>query len=238
MFAEFERHHARPGRSRRAADRRALQERIPQAAGALLRPRLRARRRAVAGVLPHPALLPGVLRLQVRHGPVGRDRPGRARHRRRQAGAGRLPRLPQGAAAPSTRSTCCAARASTWSSPRPSTRPWPISSGWSASWTRCCNAAAPGLAWPEEPNRTRLKGAAGPSGNSGAWISSVPCSRLREHACQGQAWHPDTGSFNTEFAAPSTCPVVPTFTTQPRIDSPCNSDSSLTNGAPIGTCPR
>ena len=54
------------------------------AAGAVLRPGFRARRRTGAGVPPHPALLPGVLRLQVRHGPVGRDRPGRPRARRRQ----------------------------------------------------------------------------------------------------------------------------------------------------------
>ncbi len=67
MFAEFEKHHARAGRGGRAADRRTLQERIPQAARALLRARLRARRRTVAGMLPHSAFLSGVLRLQVRH---------------------------------------------------------------------------------------------------------------------------------------------------------------------------
>ena len=49
------------------------------------------RRRADARMLPHPALLPGVLRLQVRHRPVGRDRPERARRQRRQAGTERLP---------------------------------------------------------------------------------------------------------------------------------------------------
>ena len=75
MFAEFERTHARPGRSRRAAHGREVQERIPQAARAVLRPRFRDRRRAVAGMPPHPALLSGVLRLQIRHRPVGRDCP-------------------------------------------------------------------------------------------------------------------------------------------------------------------
>ena len=50
---------------------------------ALFRARLRARSGAVAGVLPHSAFLSRVLRLQVRHRPVGRDRPGRARHDRR-----------------------------------------------------------------------------------------------------------------------------------------------------------
>ena len=62
----------------------------------LLRPRFRDRRRAVARMLPHSALLSRVLRLQIRHRPVGRDRPGRARRQRRQAGTGRLPGLPQG----------------------------------------------------------------------------------------------------------------------------------------------
>ena len=61
----------------------------------LLRPRLRHRRRAEARVPPHPALLPRVLRLQIRHRPVGRDRPQRARRQRRQEGTERLPVVPQ-----------------------------------------------------------------------------------------------------------------------------------------------
>ena len=43
-----------------------------------------------------PALLPGVLRLQVRHRHVGRDLAGRSRDRRRPAGTQRLLELPQG----------------------------------------------------------------------------------------------------------------------------------------------
>jgi oligoendopeptidase F len=46
--------------------------------------RLRDRRGAGAGVPAHPALLPRVLRLQVRDGPQRRDRPERARHERRR----------------------------------------------------------------------------------------------------------------------------------------------------------
>ena len=66
--------HARPGRSRRAADGREVQREYRKLLNDVFRPRLRDRRRAGAGVLPHPALLPRVLRLQVRHRPVGRDR--------------------------------------------------------------------------------------------------------------------------------------------------------------------
>ena len=71
------------------------QDRIRQPARRLLRPRLRHRRRAQARMPADPALLPRVLRLQVRHRPVGGDRAERARRQRRQAGAERLPVVPQ-----------------------------------------------------------------------------------------------------------------------------------------------
>ena len=106
MFAEFEKITHALVEAGEPLTVEALQERVPQAARRLLRPRLRDRRRADAGMLPHPALLPGVLRLQVRHRPVGRDRAERARRQRRQEGTGRLPLLPQRAAARSTRSIC------------------------------------------------------------------------------------------------------------------------------------
>ena len=81
MFAEFEKTHARDGRSRPAADGADVPGGLPKPAGAVLRPGFRAGRRTVAGVLPHPAFLPGVLRVQVRHRLVGRHRaqPPRAR---------------------------------------------------------------------------------------------------------------------------------------------------------------
>ena len=82
MFAEFEK---RPIHALAEAGEPLTVDRfksdLPAAAGALLRARLRARRRVGPGVLAHPALLSGVLRLQVRHRHVGRDRPGRARDR-------------------------------------------------------------------------------------------------------------------------------------------------------------
>ena len=62
--------HARDGRGGRAADREGVSGRLSQAARSLFRARVRARRRAVARMPAHPALLPGVLRLQVRHRPV------------------------------------------------------------------------------------------------------------------------------------------------------------------------
>ena len=49
--------HARLAEAERAADGRAVQERLSRAAGSLLRAGLRARRRAGAGMLPHPAFL-------------------------------------------------------------------------------------------------------------------------------------------------------------------------------------
>ena len=106
MFAEFEKIIARAGRSRRAADGRTPQERVPQAAGRLLRPRLRDRRRAEAGVPAHPALLPRVLRLQVRHRPVGRDRPQRARASTAARRSSTTTCRSSKAAARSGRSTC------------------------------------------------------------------------------------------------------------------------------------
>ena len=70
MFAEFEKiiHALVEAGEPLTVD--TLRARIPQAAGALLRPRLRDRPGAGAGVPAHPALLPRVLRLQVRHRPV------------------------------------------------------------------------------------------------------------------------------------------------------------------------
>ena len=105
---------------------------------ALLRPRLRARRRAGPGVPADSALLPGVLRLQVRHGHVGRDRPGRARDSAAAGASWTTISTSSTAAARKTRSTCCATRASTWRSPRRSTPRWGSSARWSRSWTGCC----------------------------------------------------------------------------------------------------
>ena len=68
--------HPRHGRSRRAADGREIQRNLPRACLKLyFGPDFAHRRRAGAGMLPHPALLPGVLRLQIRHRPVGGDCP-------------------------------------------------------------------------------------------------------------------------------------------------------------------
>ena len=138
MFAEFEKTIHELAEAERAAHRRPVQERLPRVARALLRARFHARRRAGAGVLSHPAFLSGVLRLQVRHGHVGRDGPGRSRHRRRAEGAGRLPRLPRRRLLERPAGPACATRASTWNSPRPSTPPWSNSAGWSRNSTRCC----------------------------------------------------------------------------------------------------
>ncbi len=76
MFAEFEKITHALAEAGEPLTVERVQAGLPRAARRLLRPGLRHRRRAGAGVLPHPALLPGVLRLQVRHRPVGRDRPG------------------------------------------------------------------------------------------------------------------------------------------------------------------
>ena len=53
-------------------------------------------RRAGPGMFPHSALLPRLLRVQVRHRLVGGDRPGGPRPQGRPAGAQGLPRLSQG----------------------------------------------------------------------------------------------------------------------------------------------
>ena len=70
MFAEFEKvtHELAERNEPLTLDR--LPGRVPPAAGGVLRPGLRARRRAEPGGPPHPALLPGVLRVQVRHRPA------------------------------------------------------------------------------------------------------------------------------------------------------------------------
>ena len=86
---------ARPRRSRRTAHRRKTQRRIRQATRRLLRPRLHHRRRAQARMPPHSPLLPRVLRLQIRHRSLRRDRPQRTRRNRRQDRAQRLPLVPQ-----------------------------------------------------------------------------------------------------------------------------------------------
>ena len=85
MFAEFEKitHALVEAGEPLTVD--TLRKRIPQAARALLRPRFHDRRRAGAGVPAHPALLPRVLRLQVRDRPERRDRPLAARRQRRHS---------------------------------------------------------------------------------------------------------------------------------------------------------
>ena len=96
MFAEFEKitHATAESGEPLTVDR--LQRDLPRAAEALLRARLRARRRTGPGMPADSALLSGVLRLQVRHRHVGRHRPGRPRPRRRPPRARRLPELPRG----------------------------------------------------------------------------------------------------------------------------------------------
>ena len=139
MFAEFEKMHARDGRSRSAADGADDQGRVPNPAGAILRSGFRVGRRTGAGVLPDPALLPGVLRVQVRHRSVGRDRAQPPGPRRRIAGIERLLEFPPRPAARRTRWTCSATQASIWPARRRSKPPWSTSSSWSPSWTSCCN---------------------------------------------------------------------------------------------------
>ncbi len=99
------------------------------------------------GMPAHSALLSGVLRLQVRHGHVGRDRPGRARDARRPAGArsvsgilgGRLLEIPVGATG--------GRRGGHATSPARSTPRLRSSAGWSRNSTRC-----------SERPRSRLEG--------------------------------------------------------------------------------
>ena len=75
------------------------------------------------------------LRLQVRHGHVGRHGAGRSRHLGRPRRNWTIIWASSRAAARRTRWTCCAGPAWTWRSPTASTTPWPSSARWSRNWT-------------------------------------------------------------------------------------------------------
>ena len=136
MFAEFEKlaHASAEAGEPLTLDR--IKEIYHGLLQALLRPRLHARSRIGPGVPPRAALLPDVLRLQVRHGHVGGDRAGRSRARRRRAGTERLSRLPQGRllerpARPAAR------RRRRYGKARPRrSRARPLRPRWSRNWTR------------------------------------------------------------------------------------------------------
>jgi len=86
--------HARVGRTGPTADDRCLQEDLRRAAAKVPWPHARHRRLRALRVPANSALLPRVLRLQVRHRHVRGDRALSSRHRRWREGTGRLSQLP------------------------------------------------------------------------------------------------------------------------------------------------
>ena len=78
MFAEFEKRTHAMAEAGEPLTLESFRGAYRELLDAYFGPRLRHRRLSGTGVPPHPALLQRVLRLQVRHRPVGGDRPCRS----------------------------------------------------------------------------------------------------------------------------------------------------------------
>jgi oligoendopeptidase F len=74
MFAEFEKLTHERAEEGRAADGGGVQDDLPRTAGTYFGPDFQIDDQLALECFPHPALLSRVLRLQVRHGDVGRHR--------------------------------------------------------------------------------------------------------------------------------------------------------------------
>src|SRR5690606_25230202 len=105
----------------------------------------------------------------------------------------------------------CAGLASTWNSPRLSTRRSIISSDWSASWTSCCKWRASGLLY--------WGATAGLPSSAAPWSclavsceadACIECGRVQGkikdgHCWASQQWHPQLSSNQELHHATRTC---------------------------------